>query len=191
MSIAQTEEQPRPYGRKDSVSAVAVPTGMPQVRQRLATEDFDAFYAASVQRLTLQLYAYLGDQAEAQDVVQEAYYRALLKWKKISSYDDPVAWVRRVAWNLATNHFRKQRNALSYLKRQREEPVAGPGPDRVALTRALATLPPNQRRAVILRYQAQMTIAEIAEQEGVAEGTVKSWLSRGRAALAGQLRKEN
>ena len=42
-----------------------------------------------------------------------------------------------------------------------------------------------------MHYQAQMTIAEIAEQEGVAEGTVKSWLSRGRAALAGQLRKEN
>jgi RNA polymerase sigma-70 factor, ECF subfamily len=173
------------------VSAVTVPTGVRGAKRRVGAEDFDAFYAASVQRLTLQLYAYLGDQAEAQDVVQEAYYKALLKWKKISSYDDPVAWVRRVAWNLATNHFRKQRNTISYLKRQREEPVAGPGPDRVALTRALATLPPNQRRAVILHYQAQLTIAEIALQERVAEGTVKSWLSRGRTALAGQLRKES
>lgn len=171
------------------MSAVAT-TGMPQTRRLARAEDFDAFYAASVQRLTLQLYAYLGDQAEAQDIVQEAYYKALLKWKQISSYDDPVAWVRRVAWNLATNHFRKQRNTISYLKRQREEPVEGPNPDRVALTRALATLPLNQRRAVILHYQARLTIAEIAEQEGVAEGTVKSWLSRGRAALAGQLRKE-
>jgi RNA polymerase sigma-70 factor, ECF subfamily len=174
------------------VSALAMPTGIPQA-QRFATDDFDSFYAASVQRLTLQLYAYLGDLAEAQDVVQEAYYRALLKWKRISTYDDPVAWVRRVAWNLATNHFRKQRNALNFLRRHssREETVAGPGPDRVALTRALATLPPHHRRAVILHYQAQMTISEIAVQEGVAEGTVKSWLSRGRAALAGQLRKES
>ena len=161
------------------MSAVVVPT-----------EDFDAFYAAGVQRLSLQLFAYLGDRAEAQDVVQEAYYKALLKWKKISSYDDPVAWVRRVAWNLATNHLRKQRNARTYLKLQREEPVDGPSPDRVALTRALATLPPQQRRAVIMHYQAQMTVSEIAEQEGVAEGTVKSWLSRGRAALATQLRRE-
>jgi RNA polymerase sigma-70 factor (ECF subfamily) len=38
---------------------------------------------------------------------------------------------------------------------------------------------------------AQLPVAEIAAQEGVAEGTVKSWLSRGRAALAAQLKKEN
>jgi RNA polymerase sigma-70 factor (ECF subfamily) len=169
---------------------VALTTGMARERSR-ESADFDEFYSASVRGLTLQLYAYLGDLAEAQDVVHEALYRAFARWKQVSTYEDPAAWVRRVAWNLATNHFRKQRSALAFLRKQRTEHIEGPDPDRVALTRALATLPPNHRRAVVLHYQAQLSVAEIAEQEGVAEGTVKSWLSRGRAALASQLRKEN
>ncbi|GAA1608929.1 SigE family RNA polymerase sigma factor [Catellatospora bangladeshensis] len=153
--------------------------------------DFDEFYAASFTPLSLQLYAYLGDLGEAQDVVQEAFCRAYARWSRISRYDDPVAWVRKVAWNLATSSFRRKRTALNFLRRQREEHFEGPDPDRVALTRALAEIPAQQRRAVVLHYMAQLPVAEIAAQEGVAEGTVKSWLSRGRAALAAQLKKEN
>ncbi|WP_051367061.1 SigE family RNA polymerase sigma factor [Hamadaea tsunoensis] len=152
-----------------------------------AVHDFDDLYAASFQGLTLQLYAYLGDLAEAQDVVQEAFCRAYARWKSIRDYEDPVLWVRRVAWNLATSRFRRQRTAVNFLRRQREEKVAEPSPDRVALVRALAKLPAQQRRAVVLHYMAQLSVAEIAQQEGAPEGTVKSWLSRGRAALAGQL----
>jgi RNA polymerase sigma-70 factor, ECF subfamily len=150
--------------------------------------DFDALYAANFQRLTLQLYAYLGDLAEAQDVVQEAFCRAFARWKSIQRYDDPVAWVRRVAWNLATTRFRRQSTVRKFLGRQREEVLEGPDPSRVALTRALATLPVAHRRAVVMHYLGQLSVAEIAVSEGVAEGTVKSWLSRGRAALAAQLR---
>ncbi|MEU8078040.1 sigma-70 family RNA polymerase sigma factor [Catellatospora citrea] len=149
--------------------------------------DFEECYAAHFHSLTLQLNAYLGNLAEAQDVVQEAFCRALARWEGIARYADPAAWVRRVAWNLATSGWRRRRTALNFLRRQREEHVAAPGPDRVALTRALAELPATQRRACVLFYLGQLTIAEIAEQEEVAEGTVKSWLHRGRAALAAQL----
>jgi RNA polymerase sigma-70 factor (ECF subfamily) len=152
-----------------------------------ANRDFDEFYGATFHGLRTQLYAYLGDRAEAQDVVQEAFCRAFARWKKISGYEDPVAWVRKVAWNLATSRFRKQRTATNFLRSQREEHHDGPTPDRVALIRALATIPAQQRKAVVLHYLAQLSVAEIAEQEGVAEGTVKSWLSRGRAALSAQL----
>jgi RNA polymerase sigma-70 factor (ECF subfamily) len=150
--------------------------------------DFEEFCAASSQGLVMQLYAYLGDLHEAQDLVQEAFCRAYARWNKVRHYDEPGAWVRRVAWNLATSRLRRQRTALGFLARQRhEEQVPGPSPDRVALTRALSTIPANQRRAVVLHHMAQLTVHEIAEQEGVPEGTVKSWLSRGRAALAAQL----
>jgi RNA polymerase sigma-70 factor (ECF subfamily) len=79
---------------------------------------------------------------------------------------------------------------MNFLRRQKpvEPRVDGPTPERVALVAALATLPAAQRRAMVLRYLADLTVAEIAERENVAEGTVKSWLSRGRAALAVQLR---
>jgi RNA polymerase sigma-70 factor, ECF subfamily len=154
-------------------------------------DDFDEFYAACAEGLILQLHAYLGDLAEAQDVVQEAFCRALSRWKQISRYDNPGGWVRRVAWNLATTRFRHRRTALNFLRRQREEYTAEPSPDRVALTKALAQIPAQQRKALVLHYMGQLSIVEIAVQEGVAEGTVKSWLSRGRTALAALLRKES
>jgi RNA polymerase sigma-70 factor (ECF subfamily) len=65
--------------------------------------------------------------------------------------------------------------------------VVGPSPDRVTAIAAIALLPETQRRAVVLHYLADLSVAEIAEQEGVAVGTVKSWLHRGRAALAARI----
>ncbi|HYN93208.1 MAG TPA: SigE family RNA polymerase sigma factor [Pilimelia sp.] len=153
-----------------------------------ADQDFDEVYAAHVGDLTVQLYAYFGDRHEAQDVVQEAFCRALARWGWLSRYDDPVAWVRRVAWNLATSGWRRRRTALAFLRRQRAEPVhGGPEPDNVDLMAALATLPAAQRRAMVLHYLADLPIAEVAAREGVPVGTVKSWLHRGRGALAARL----
>ena len=151
-------------------------------------DDFDACYAAHYRSLTVQLYAYFGDRQEAQDVVQEAFCRAYARWSRISRYDDPVAWVRRVAWNLATSRTRHLRTALRYAALvHRADPEPEPSPDRVALATALATLPPRQRRAVIQYYVADLPIDEIAEEAGVPAGTVKSWLHRARAALAAEL----
>lgn len=153
--------------------------------------DFDELYAANYGALTVQLYAYFGDRQEAQDAVQEAFCRALQRWRHVSTYDDPVAWVRRVAWNLATSGWRRRRTALAFLRRQRDTALAeGPGPERVALVTALEALPAAQRRAMVLHYLADLPVAEIADREGVAEGTVKSWLHRGRTALAAQFASE-
>jgi RNA polymerase sigma-70 factor (ECF subfamily) len=151
------------------------------------TAEFADFYAAHFQRLAAQLHVYLGDAEEAQDLTQEAFCRAFDRWDRVQSYDDPSGWVRRVAWNLATSALRRRMTARRYLSRQREEYLPGPQPDGVALTRALATLPPRQRRAVVLHHVAQLSTAEIAQQEGVAESTVRTWLTRGRTALAARL----
>src|SRR5215468_8760536 len=101
--------------------------------------------------------------------------------------DDPLGWVRRVAWNLATSQWRRARTAANFLHRQRMEDVPAPGPDRVALAGALATLPAQHRRVVILHYLADLSVRDIAEQVGAPEGTVKAWLHRGRVALAARL----
>lgn len=150
--------------------------------------DFDDFYAAHYADLTVQVHAYFGDRHEAQDVVQEAFCRALARWRQVSGYDDPAAWVRRVAWNLATSRWRRLRTMRAFHSRQHSEPVVdGPGPERLALIEALATLPAAQRRAMVLRYLADLPIAEIADRERVPEGTVRSWLHRGRVTLAARL----
>jgi RNA polymerase sigma-70 factor (ECF subfamily) len=153
---------------------------------------FEEFYAAFFQPLTIQLFAYTGDMATAQDVVQEAFCRALARWTTVVAMDEPAAWVRRVAWNVATSRWRRTRTATRFARRQREEYVEAPTPDRVDLGQALRALPPAQRRAVVLHYLADLPISDIARQEGVPEGTVKSWLHRGRVVLAAQLaEKEN
>jgi RNA polymerase sigma-70 factor (ECF subfamily) len=169
------------------LSARAGPETPPAVQDE--PPSFDEVYAAHFADLTVQLYAYFGDRQEAQDVVQEAFCRAYSRWKAVSRYDDPVAWIRRVAWNLAVSRWRRTRTAVNFLRKQRRDEALldGPGPDRVALVAALATLPDAQRRAMVLRYLADLSIAQIAEREGVAEGTVKSWLHRARTALAAEL----
>jgi RNA polymerase sigma-70 factor (ECF subfamily) len=150
-------------------------------------DDFAELYSAQFHALTIQLYAYTSDFAQAQDLVQEAFARAVPKWNELKTYDDPAAWVRKVAFNLAASRWRRRRTALEFARRQREEHTEGPTPDRVALTEALATLPANQRRTIVLHYLADLTVAEIARQDNIPEGTVKSWLSRGRTTLAAYL----
>lgn len=80
----------------------------------------------------------------------------------------------------------------NFLRTQREEHTEKPSPDRIVLVAALAKIPAQLRKAMVLYYIGELSIAEIAAQEDVAEGTVKSWLSPGRAALGEQLaeRKE-
>jgi len=64
---------------------------------------------------------------------------------------------------------------------------AGASDQRMDLLRALATLPPRQRAAVVLRCWEDMPITEVARALDCSEGTVKSQTSRGLAALRGVL----
>ncbi|MEU6247175.1 sigma-70 family RNA polymerase sigma factor [Glycomyces sp. NPDC047010] len=150
--------------------------------------DFEGFYAANVGAITAQIRAYVGDLPEAEDLVAEAFCRALARWQTIRAYDNPAVWVRRVAWNLATSKLRRGAVLRRILLRQRPAHIEGPQPDRIDLEQALSELKPRHRKAVILHYLAGMTTPEIAEQEGVADVTVRSWLARGRTALAKRLR---
>jgi len=170
------------------VAVTGAGTGGPAVR--LAPDGFAECYEQSYPALTKQIFVYTGDLSLAQDLVQEAFCRALPRWSKVSTYDDPVAWIRRVAFNLANSRWQRAKVAARYLRGQREQHTEGPNPDRVAAVAALGKLPPRQRRAVVLHYLADKPVAEIAAEEGVPVGTVKTWLHRGRLALAGLLGEE-
>jgi RNA polymerase sigma-70 factor (ECF subfamily) len=152
---------------------------------------FDELYAAHFTSIATQLFAYFGDREEARDVTQEAFCRALARWPDVATYDDPVAFVRRVAWNLATSNVRRLRVATAFRRKHREISEPAPSPDRVALFAALKTLPTRQRQAVVLHYLADASIADIAGSMRVSVGTVKSWLRRARSALATQLGDES
>lgn len=173
-------------GRCDGWKASAYVSMREEVESSPSSEaGFAEFYHASYRRLAAQVYAYVGSAAEAEDAVQEAYLRAWRRWSVVSRYDDPVAWVRRVAWNLATSHLRRLATAARVLRRQRPaDPVAALSPNHVALVAALRTLPPRQRQAIVMHYIADMSVADIAAELGTPRNTVLSWLSRGRARLS-------
>ena len=94
-----------------------------------------------------------------------------------------------VITRLATDRHRRRAGWLRAVARTGPPPEATgpPGEDTVLLTAALRRLPAAQRQALALRYLFDLSVAEIARETGVADGTVKSWLSRGRAALAAEL----
>jgi len=151
--------------------------------------DFEALYGASGPSLVRQLYALTGDMEEARDVVQEAFARAWNRWGTVAACDSPAAWVRRVAYRIAVSNWRKARNASVAWARRGPEADVGPiEPDTVALTVALRALPVQQRRVIVLHYLADMSIEQICAETGSPAGSVKVWLSRGRTALAAQLR---
>jgi RNA polymerase sigma-70 factor (ECF subfamily) len=147
-------------------------------------------YRASYRRLVLQLFAFTTDLTEAQDVVQEAFARALARPKELSDVDNPEAWLRTVAINVVRRRWRRRKLMDTILLRER--PVAAfveaaPEPDRTDLREALATLPKVYREVVVLHYLADLPVDEVASLLEVPPGTVKSRLSRARAALAAHL----
>jgi RNA polymerase sigma-70 factor, ECF subfamily len=157
-----------------------------------ADADFDQFYLGTRARLVGQMFALTGDLHEAEDLAQEAYARAAADWARIGAYEAPEAWVRRVACNLAHNRGRRlRRHAAALVKLGRPPSVPPLSVDELALVAALKTLPVRQREAVVLHHLAGLSVEEIAAQSGRPTGTVKSWLSRGRAALARQMREED
>ena len=96
--------------------------------------------------------------------------------------------MRRVAMRFAVSSWRKTRNRLlAHHRAVGPLATASPGPDRVVFVEVLRAIPVKQRQAMVLRYIADLSVAEIAVEMGVAEGTVKSWLSRGRDKLSAQL----
>jgi RNA polymerase sigma-70 factor (sigma-E family) len=158
--------------------------------------DFDAWVTARGPGLLRLAQALTGDRADAEDVVQEALSRALPRWERISRLEDPDAYVRRMVVNAHTSWWRRFRRRESPVAEPvRVDVAAGPddGPgddDHQRIWLACRALPEAQRTAVVLRYYEQLEYAEIATLTGVREGSVRSRVSRGLAALRLELGQE-
>jgi RNA polymerase sigma-70 factor (ECF subfamily) len=149
--------------------------------------DADAFevavrphYANLVRRLVLVL----GDERDAEDVAQDAYLRAYRSWGRFDG-TEVRAWLYTIALRLAFNHLRGRRRWLAAISRIEPKPWSDPSdPD---LWTALHTLDSRTRSALLLNVVDGYTQAEVARILSVPEGTVASWISRGRATLRREL----
>jgi len=150
--------------------------------------DFDEFYRREYQGMVALAAAVSGSGSFAEDIAQEALVRAHRQWSKISAYDRPGAWLRRVTINLATNRRRRERY-------ERDGRVRVAGDSSILditfhddeLWGAVADLAPKQRAAVALYYLEDRSVDDIAEILGCAANTAKAHLHQGRAALATRL----
>ena len=121
--------------------------------------------------------------AVAADVAQEAFVRAYERWRRVSVMERPQAWVFRVAFNHRRRTAgRDARPVPAALVAARPDGGAEVDDD-LDLRDALARLPDRQRAAVVLRYYADLPLADVAEVMGVATGTVKSTLHAALASL--------
>jgi RNA polymerase sigma-70 factor, ECF subfamily len=147
--------------------------------------EFDLFFRHHRSRLMGQAYVLAGEAAGAQDLVQESFLRAWQHWDDLRGLHDPEAWLRRVMYNLAVSQWRRSRRLVPL--GDVEKSVSYEHPDALALAGALRTLPRRQAQAIVLHDAAGLSAAEVARELDVPEGTVRSWLSRGRAVLAARM----
>ena len=142
-------------------------------------------YEASYRRLVAQTYAVAGDRVEAEDAVQEAFARAVAAGDRFRRVDNPEAWLRTVALNVLRRRWRRA-SLFRALTPRLATPADVPGisEDHVAVVEGLRSLPFQQRETLALFYLGDLSVQEIAATLGIAEGTVKSRLTRGRTALA-------
>lgn len=134
-------------------------------------------------------FALSGSRSGAEDIAQDAFLAAHRDWSRIVQLEQPSAWVRRVAANIAVSAFRKrvwEARALVRLSRQRP-PLPPLNDDATEFWSAVRALPKRQAQAVALRYFDDLPNAEIAVILGCSESTVRVHLHNGRKALAARL----
>jgi RNA polymerase sigma-70 factor, ECF subfamily len=139
-----------------------------------------------------------GSTREADDACQEALIKIVRSLPRFDGRSAFGTWAYRIATNASLDELRKlqRRPSLHAVGDEHRPELVDPGadrfadsfPDRLLLDDALDQLPEDLRVAVVLRDVADFDYAEIAETLDIPVGTVKSRLSRGRAALATQLR---
>ena len=142
-----------------------------------AGHDFDALFRERASEVYRTLYAFTaGRRAVAEEATAEAFARAVAHEKRIR---DPLAWIYRTAFRVAAAELRRERREPA-----EPETLAGDAaPGLARLVDALRELSPNQRAAVVLRYEADLPVDEVARRMGINAATVRVHLHRGRARL--------
>lgn len=159
-----------------------------QERDQLLSETFERDYTALC-RLAFLL---LGDKAQSEETVMEAFTRTCRSWATIRDVERIGVFVRRAVINETRNQMRKRGNERSANQRWTSQAVGAgiesSGDDEVVA--ALRALPPRQRAAVVLHYLEDLSEADTAAVLGCSAGTVKSQLAKARATLGARLRQD-
>lgn len=153
----------------------------------LTGSTFEELYVREYPGLLAVATALSGNDGE--DLVQDTMVKALARWDRVGVLERPGGWCHRVLVNLCRGRWRRLMTESRFLARlRREEPsMPEPSAEVIAFWAAVRELPERPRLAVTLFYAGDRTTAEVASILDVPEGTVRSDLTRARAALAREL----
>lgn len=160
-----------------------------QIRaEGLADDGFDGFVRRAYPGVLALAMASAGSRQVAEELAQEAFIAAFRSWDMVAALDHPDAWVRRVVLNRSASRFRRlyaEARALAHVRSGRGNVAVADLPDDAPELWAHArALPRRQREVVLLTYLLDLSRADVAVGLGCSEETVKTHLTRARAALA-------
>lgn len=127
----------------------------------------------------------LSGGSDAEDLVQEAFARALVGWKRDAPLETFRPWVQKTLLRLHLNRLRRTgRELAAFARHGIDRADRADETQRLDVLNALQALTPRQRAAVVLRYYEDLPEAEVAERLGCRLGTAKALLNQARKRLA-------
>lgn len=150
--------------------------------------EFTTFFRDQYPSLVGQAFVLVADMHDAQEMAQEALLRTWRRWNELPPLDDPARWTRVVLHRLAVGIWRRRRvmRRWSPLFSPLDE-VPAISSDHLEVAQAARSLPPRQRRALVLQAIVGLSIEEIATEMDVPASTVRTWLSRARRRMTALL----
>ncbi|WP_067915025.1 SigE family RNA polymerase sigma factor [Actinomadura rubrobrunea] len=153
-----------------------------------ADQAVTALYSANYRSLVRLAAMLVRDAGTAEEVVQDAFVAMHAGWRRLRDPDKALSYLRQSVVNRSRSVLRHRAVVEKYApKGLPDAPSAEAGAigelERSAVIEALHRLPARQREALVLRYYADLSEAEIADAMGISRGAVKSHTARGMAAL--------
>jgi putative glutamine amidotransferase len=145
----------------------------------------EAIYERHSPGLIRRLERMLGSRESAEDLAQEAFLRFWQRAPADLNAAEQAAWLQRTATNLALDELRRRRvREHGRLDEGAVAALAGDGAEALAVREALARLSAHQRLLVLLRFQAGLSYAELAETLAITAEAARKRVSRARRAFA-------
>jgi RNA polymerase sigma-70 factor (sigma-E family) len=198
--LADGGEPPDLVARPTNVTETLTATALvPEIRSapsvwdadRVVTEIYHGEYKSLVRLAVLLVH----DVPTAEEVVQDAFEAMHTAWRRLRDSEKALSYLRQAVVNRSRSVLRHRtvvdKNAP---KPAPDEPSAEHAAmaliERSAVIKALRALPDRQREAIVLRYYADLSEADIATTMGISKGAVKSHTARAMAALKSILEQE-